>query len=242
MAEKPKLPKFKTPKGTLSFPKLNEMDTKFKKANSIGTYSCNMIFDANDAAFKDLIERLQPLHDEAVAEARAKFKELKVAARKKLQDKNGDEGIDINPIYSVLYDEETEEETGEVKVSFSRSAGGTSKAGKPWKAKFPIFDAKGQKMGYAGANTLPPIWGGTTAKVSFEVSPYFVEGTGLCGIKLTPLGVQIIDLKSGGGATAEDLGFEEEDGFEYDEEKYKPKNDTFDDETESDETDGESDF
>ena len=50
--------------------------------------------------------------------------------------------------------------------------------------------------------------------MSFDVSPYFIPGSGAAGIKLRLNAVQVIDLVSGGGRDAEGFGFEKEDGYE----------------------------
>ena len=113
-----------------------------------------------------------------------------------------------------------------------KASGKDKKTGKPWSRKPTIFDAKGKPM-----TPVPSIWGGTIGKVSFEVGPYFVQGQAMAGISLSLNAVQIIELRSGGGGTAESYGFGEEDGYEYDEAdapKAAPSETTTEDDSEED--------
>lgn len=195
-----------TPKQTFKFPKLNEPDygTKdYPKEN--GEYSVKTLAQADSPATKKFLAFLQPHFDEAISEAKRQFKELKVETRKKLGD------ITINPLFTTLYDQETEEPTGEIEFKFAMTASGEikkgPKAGQKWSQKPGIVDAMG--------NTLakpPAIWGGTEGLVSFELSPYFIPGNGACGLKLKLVGVQIVDLKTAGERSASSMGFGKVEG------------------------------
>lgn len=218
--KKPKNPEFTSPRGTYVYPKLNEPDygtDEFPKPD--GEYSLRLRL--TEAEAEPLLEKLKPLLQAAYEEGRAKFAELPVATRKKLKD------ITENELFQVEYDKETEEPTGNVLFKFAMKASGKSKkTGKEWSRKPVIFDAKGKKMVNA-----PAIWGGTVGKVSFEVRPYFIVGSGAAGLKLGLNAVQIIDLVSGGGRDAEGYGFGEEDGYEADDEQDAEDNGAFKDET-----------
>lgn len=200
-------PKFTSPKGRFSFPKLTEPDTKFKKE---GEYSVKLILSAEDA--QPLIDKLEPLHVQADEEGREKYAKLPVASRKKMEAKGG--GYALNPFYSPVYDRETEEETGEVEFKFNMKASGVNeKTGKAWTMKPTIYDAKGKII-----TKKIKIGGGTIGKVAFSAMPYFVPGSGAAGISLKMDAVQIIDLKEGFDRDASSYGFgQEEGGFEYDE-------------------------
>lgn len=211
--KRPKRPKFTSPRGTLKFPNIVKPDYGNKEyPKPDGEYRVKVVFDGNDPLVVAMIEKLQPLHDAAVLKGREEFAALKVDTRKKLKD------ITIQPLYGTLYDKETEEPTGQIEFNFKKKHSGKRKnketgVEEKWVAKAPgIFDAKGNPI----ASKAIKIWGGTVAKISFEVGDYFIPGTGLTGLKLILEGAQIIKLVSEGVATAEDLGFEvEEDGFEY---------------------------
>lgn len=193
-----------TPRGVFKFPHLNKPDygnEAFPKPN--GEYKVQLILSEADA--QPLIDKLQPIHDKAVEDGKEEFSKLKVEARKKLKE------LAVNDMYSIEYDRDTEEPTGNVIFKFTMAASGKSKKGDTWTRKPALFDAKGKPM-----LKCPDIWGGTEGRVSFEVSPYFIPGTGAAGIKLRLNAVQIIDLVSGGQRDAGAYGFGEEDGYEAD--------------------------
>ncbi len=224
MAEaKKKYPKFTSCRLTFKFPKLSEIDYGTKEyPKPDGEYSTRGVVSADDPSVKAMLAKLAPLHAEAVAAAEQEAKAMKVEQRKALEKKNGKGLIQVNDLFTTLYDQETEEPTGEIEFKFAMKAGGIvkkgPKTGQKWSRKPDLYDAKGQLLKKA-----PAIWGGTIGKVSFEVSPYFIPGTGAAGLKLGLLGVQIIDLVSGGQRTAASHGFGEEDGYSHE--------GSFDDET-----------
>lgn len=209
MAQKEKRkkdPEFTTPRGTFVWPKLTEPDygtDKYKKPD--GEYSVKVRFDGSDPAVIALIEKLTPLHEAAVSEGKEKFAELGVKDRKRLKE------LTVNPLFSEVYDEETEEPTGEIEFKFAMPASGTykkgAKEGKKWTAAPIIVDAQGVKI-----NKAPNIWGGTIGRISFSARPYWVAGTGMAGLKCRLIGVQIIDLVSSGSRSAESMGFTKEEG------------------------------
>ena len=207
MAEKKQFPEFTTPRGTFKLPSLSEPDfgnEKFPKPD--GEYSVTVVYRADDPAVKAFIAKLKPHHDAAIKTAEEAFKKLDVGQRKKLK------AVTVNDLFKTVYDNETEEPTGEIEFKFSMPAGGVIKngprKGKKWSAKPDIFDAKGRPM-----LKVPAIWGGTEGKVAFEAGDYFIPGSGLAGLKLRLKAVQIIVLVLPGGRTAESYGFGEEDGY-----------------------------
>lgn len=206
MAEKrQKNPEFTSPRGVFVYPKLNEPDygtTEFPKPD--GEYSVTLRLSHDEA--EPLLKKLKPHLDAAYEAGREAFAKLPVGTRKKLKD------ITENDLFKVEYDRETEEETGYLLFKFTMKASGKTKTGREWSRSPAIFDAKGKRM-----DKVPPIWGGTVGKVAFEARPYFIVGSGAAGLKLSLNAVQIIDLVSGGGRTADGYGFGEEDGYEYDE-------------------------
>jgi Single-stranded DNA-binding protein, Bacteriophage T7 len=196
-------PNFTSFKGTFKYPRLNEPDTKFKAE---GEYSVKLIGRLDDPAVHAFVQKLMPLHEAAVKRAEGLIKKGKK--------------LTVNPLFNTVFDETTEEDTGEIEFTFKMAASGEykngPKAGQKWSRKPGLFDAKGNAMVKA-----PSIWGGTVGKVSFEVGVdresgepgYFVPGTGACGLSLRLLAVQIIDLVSGGQRTAAAYGFGEEEGY-----------------------------
>jgi hypothetical protein len=214
-------PKFTTPAGAFQFPKLFEPDTKYKDA---GEYSVKLRLSEEAAA--PLIAKLQPLFDAAVKAGEEEYKKLPVKTRKSTAFKE-------TPFYSPVYDEESEEETGEVEFNFKMTASGVSKkTNKPWTRKPAVFDAKGKPI-----LKDPEMWSGTVGKVNFEVLPYYTTIAG-AGISLRLNAVQVIELRTGGAQNASAYGFEEEDGYEYEDDHGIPAGD--DDETPPFDTDDEA--
>ncbi|MER8421835.1 hypothetical protein [Mesorhizobium sp. M1329] len=220
---KKKLPQFTTPRGIFVYPKLTEPDYGTKDyPKPDGEYSLKFRLSLEDAeAFVDRkikhgdeMVSLQSLYNAAMQDAERQFAELKVESRKKLGS------VKPNDLFTVLYDQETEEPTGEVEFKFKMKASGEfkqgPKAGKKWSRKPDLFDAKGRKIGN-GVN----IWGGSEGKVSFATREYFVAGTAAAGLTLMLGGVQVIELVTNGSRAANSYGFGEEEGYGYDPDDYR---------------------
>lgn len=212
--KKQKRPLYTTPKGPLRFPKIAEPgygSEEYPKPN--GEYATEIVYKASSAEAKALIKTLTPHYKEMQAWAQEEYKKLPVGTRK-ANEKKGITGPTFNPLYKEIYDKETEEPTGEISFKFQADASGEykkgPKAGQRWTFKPIVYDAHKNRI-----HNVPDIWGGTIARVAFEVSPYFIAGTAAAGLKLRLVGVQVIDLVAGGERSAESLGFEDEDGYAH---------------------------
>lgn len=215
MAEKKKRVTITSPKGTFIYPKLTKADYgNAEYPNPDGSYSVQLSMQADDPITKVFLKKLEALHAEAMAEAEVEFKKLKVETRKKLGK------VNVQPLYTTVYDQETEEPTGEIRFKIAMKASGTRRSDdSKWTAKPAIFDAKGRPM-----VKVPDIWSGTEGKVSFSPSAYFIPGTALAGLKLHLNAVQIIDLVSNGSRSASSYGFGTEEGYEYEPNEFAPEN------------------
>jgi hypothetical protein len=205
MAVREKKVQFMSPKGVFKYPKLTEPDygnEKFPKPD--GEYKVTMVLSEDEAA--GLIAKLTPLYEAALAAGQEEFKKMKVESRKKLKS------VTENPLFNTVYDQDTEEPTGDVEFTFKSKAGGLDKDKKRWSRKPGVFDAKGKPLGKGVA-----VWGGTVGKVAFTCSPYFIPGTGMAGLKLQLEAAQVIELVSAGQRSANSYGFGEEEGYEYEE-------------------------
>lgn len=232
MADKRKYHRFITPKATFRYPKILKPDygtKEFPKPH--GEYSVQAVFRLDDPAFQKMLAQLQVLHDQAVARGREEFSKLKVDQRKKLGK------ITVNPLYTVLYDQDTEEETGEVMMKFSCRHSFKDKKTEETRLLSPpdVFDAFKKPV----KNVDP--WSGTTGKVAFSVEDggYFIPSDGKVGISMRLSAVQIIDLVEGGQRSADSYGFDEEDGFDGSGRDEVSENDADED---TDEDDGSADF
>lgn len=186
MAKQPKL-RLITPEGVAKFPWLTEPDTRF---NDAGEYKVNLVLPKDDEATQALIKKIEKVF--------ADFqKTLKGAKLKKLPDSLGFE------------DEFTEDgdETGNVIFKFKAKTGYTNKAGEYVKMEAPkLFDSKLQPIAKGTA-----IWGGSTMMVNFTPSA-FDAGKNI-GVTLRLNAVQVIQINNGGGASAGDYGFGEQEGY-----------------------------
>jgi hypothetical protein len=211
--ERKKLEKFITPKGVAVFPWLNRPDTKF---NPLGEYRIKLRLSGDEAA--PLIEKLQKLHDKAVAQAKANPK------------KKGKK-VKVNDFYSNVVDDNGDE-TGEVELSFKMKASGTSKDGNAWTRRPDLFDAKGKPL-----NPEAKVFGGSLCKVNFEVLPYD-EAIGV-GLSLRLQAVQVIKLVSS-NRDAGSYGFGDESEDDDADESYEDNDESDDDEDEDSDEDGDS--
>ncbi len=196
MADKKKVVKITTPRGTAKFPWLNNPNTKFA---ADGVYTVNLLVPEDEA--QSLMEQLDEMAEETYQKAVEELKEKKkVAEIKKIQK--------VEP-----YSRETDEdgnETGNIEFKFKMPAKVTSKkTGKTITLAPKLFDAKGKPV----KNTVI-IYGGSIIKVNFSPSLYFMPATKQCGVSLRLNAVQVLDLVSRGGK-ATDYGFDKEDGYEY---------------------------
>ncbi|NPU64618.1 DUF2815 domain-containing protein [Bradyrhizobium sp. 83012] len=218
--KRPTSPKGTSFKGIFKFPKLNDPDygtKEYPKEN--GEFSTKLVGRIDDPDVQAFIAKWQPMHDEAIKRAEAEFKALPVATRKKL------EKVTVNPLYTEIYDEETEEPTGEIEIKFAMQYSGVYKSGpkqgQKWTRRPAIFDAVSKQP----MKKVPQIWGGTVGRIAFEVGlnkegqpGYFIPATGAAGLTLRLQAARIIDLVSAGQRDASGYGFgdEEEGGYAYD--------------------------
>ena len=84
-----------------------------------------------------------------------------------------------------------------------------TRKGDEWVRRVPIFDAKGKEIGAE----LTSIGSGTRGKIAYELMPYWMNDKNY-GVSLRLTGVQIIELREQGAASAASLGFSaEEEGY-----------------------------
>lgn len=101
-----------------------------------------------------------------------------------------------------------DEENGNVEINFKLKARVNMQNGDSFEQKPALFDAKGKPISDVN------VGGGSKVKVSYECVPFYTGLIG-AGISLRLRAVQVIDLvEFSGGAAAGAFGFEEEDGFE----------------------------
>ena len=226
MATKKSMEKAISPKGAAVFPWLTKADTKWKPE---GEFKTGLRLDAEAAeAFKADIES----RTEAALEAtKAELMEAaKTDPKKKAAIARTIKELQVAYPFKPTYDDDGEE-TGEMEFTFKTKATIKSKTGGVINKKLPLFDAKKQPIAAGVA-----IFGGSVIKVAFEYAPYYNPATKTVGVSLRMNAVQVIELNSGsGGGNAGAFGFDEEDGYEFDEEKQEGQTQ---DENQTDDSEG----
>lgn len=198
-----------TPRVTLKYPKLDKVDYGSEKyPDPDGSYNTRIIADRADPKVSAMLAKIDKSMERAKELAEEKFAKMDIKARKKIEAKTG--GIVADEPYSIVYDEDTEEDTGKIEMKVKMKASGTRKDKTKWTAKPDLFDGKGKPL-----KKGIQIWGGSVAILNLDLEPYFVDGSGSYGVSRRLNAVQVIELVSGGQRAASSYGFEaEEDGFD----------------------------
>ena len=224
-------PRFVTPKAELLYPYLTEPDTQY---NAHGEYKAEAklpadaeFFDAKGKSVGKIVDFLNQAIDDSVEQ----FGEEHNGKKKKGKEVEVPEAEDP-PIYL---------DGDDLFVKFKLKAYVEPQNGDPFTQSPVLFDAKGKK-----ANLSQNPWTGTIAKINFECVPYYNPKDTAAGVTLRMKAVQIIDPVFGGGASADEFGFGQEEGFDADDEPEVPNEEGFSDEGEGydaeEAEDGEGDF
>lgn len=219
-------PKFVTPRAPAIWPNLNTPDTKH---NAEGVYDCKQELRLDDPIVQKIKAKameiaeaeFEKLKEQFAGDSKvffdedaynAKVAELKGSGKKALAEKL--KLITLVEPMAPEFDDEGEE-TGTCIVKAKRKASGTykngPKAGQRWTAKPTIFNASGAQL-----NNPPQIGGGSEIKMSIELKPYYVAGTGQVGCSFNLEAVQLLTLVQFGQRDAGGYGFSAEDGDEID--------------------------
>lgn len=181
---------FVTPKGVAVWPSLNNPDTKFVAE---GEYHTKLRIPAEDAA--PLIQQLEGIREAYLADAVRRDPKVK-------QYKMAD-----------LYEEEVDDQgdlTGNYLFKFKQKAVIQTRSGSTMKMKVALFDSQRNP-------TTVQIGGGSVLRIAGSAIGYAMPSTKMVGLSLRPSAVQIIQLSSGGGASAD--AFSIEDGFVADDDE-----------------------
>lgn len=177
------------PAGTAYWCHTHEKDMRFAKGDpKKGKYKAAVVLPRVEV--EDLLEQLHELAQEAYDNAKAEAKG-KVAALFKNKE------VDLKYGYEVEYDEDGSE-TGNVIL--------TAKS----ENRPVMVDAKKNKI-----NKPVAVHKGDTIRIAVAIGQYFSPGFKCAGTTLYLNAVQIIEKTSGGAAGS--YGFDEEDGYAYDE-------------------------
>jgi len=192
--KKARNPRYVTDTGIAIYPYLIEPDTEY---NPEGEYKVKLrlspdseVYDAKRKSLGTMQEFLDEMLEKSVEKAKQENKG-------KIKEADAPYSFD--------------DDNGDLLVNFKLKASGTTRDGKEFTQAPALFDAKGKP--FEGDE----IWGGSKIKVSFEVVPFYTKLIG-AGITLRLKAAQIIELRQGGGASAENYGFGEEEGYEEEDE------------------------
>lgn len=159
--------KMVTPVAPCMYPFLNKPNTKW---NPSGVYKVDLIFDQDDPFVAELEANAQEAFEDAKDN-------MKPAQAKRVEY--------VSPVKPIV-DEETGEETGDVKLSFKRNVISKFK-GKTIKNTITIVDSKAQVI-----KDVPSIGNGSTLSVAFNASPAVVQGKFYLSLWMNA--VQLVDL------------------------------------------------
>jgi hypothetical protein len=195
-SKKNKAIRITSPVGTAKWVFVDKPSTKFKPE---GEYSVQVVFSKKDIAAigKQLAAEAKKAQADAIENAE---KAIQKKARAKYE-----------LVYGLSPEQDDEgEATGNYVLKVKRDAQYTSsKTGETVNVTIPVFDAK--KKPIKGAK----IGSGSLVKVAFDAVPFCADGLKKVGMTLRLVGVQVIELVEWkGGATADNCGFGEEDGYE----------------------------
>ena len=179
------------PIGTGGYMWVHQPSTKF---DPDGVYEVTVTWDKAEVA--DLERYLEGMLDEYTAD---QMRELDGAALGKFKN------AQRRPVFQPVYDEQGNE-TGMVKTKFKLKAkvrfkDGTIKENKPF-----VVDAAKQET-----DAIP--FSGSRVRVVFRPEPYYMPATGMLGMSMRLVGVQIIELVEGGTAGDGLSALSIEDGY-----------------------------
>ena len=180
---------FVTPKGVAVWPSLNNPDTKFVAE---GEYHTKLRVSADEAA--SFIQQLEGIREAYLADAVRRDPKVK-------QYKMAD-----------LYEEEVDDQgdlTGNYLFKFKQKAIIQTRSGSTLNMKVALFDSQRKP-------TTVQIGGGSVLRIAGSAIGYAMPSTKMVGLSLRPSAVQIIQLSSGGNASADAFAIEE--GFVADDE------------------------
>lgn len=183
-----------SPVGQAQWFKLVTPDQKYQK------YSVDLIVE-DSPEIRQIIEQMETLRDEKMKDQ--KKEDPKKAAKVVLAN--------TSPI-EPQYDSEGNE-TGKFVMKFRDGSEGKKKDGSIYKKAAPaIFDAKAKPIPKAQQETLK-VPNGSSIKIAFEMSPYFVPSLGV-GVTLKPKAAMLLKLEQ--VSQASDFGFSASEFAEQD--------------------------
>lgn len=188
-----KRPTITTPRGRLKYPRIiGKPDTKF---NADGEWKTQFILDVNEPGAEEFLNKIREAHKQAIVDETKKQQEK--ANGKKVVVKEGE----------LPFTESEDGQTVELRARL-KVKGENKKTGETWTNTVVIFDKKGKPI----TDQKIRIGGGSLAKFTAEMNPFYVAASKTAGVSLRLKAVQIIELvEFGGDASQYGFGNEEDD-------------------------------
>jgi hypothetical protein len=225
-----KLVRLTSPAGIARYPKLLKADEYQGKKS----FKTDLIVTPSDDGVQEYLDEIEAAADLAFENTKVELQAKIDGAKNGKDKKKAQETLDKLERHLPFFPEENDdgEETGNVVVRFAKNAEfKDKKTDEIVQTKVHHFDANGDAI-----KRPPSVWGGSTIKVAADVFPFYNPSGDKAGVSLRLQGVQIIELITGGGASAKSMGFGKVDGG------YSAAKDLDDsDDSDSDSSDGDSD-
>lgn len=187
-------------KGVLSYPHLNQPDTKF---DDQGVFKASVVCSLSVGKHADFPEKLDELLSKYIEEkSKGKKKKLKQHPDGLPYEVDEDEGTITFTIKNKVYRNKTEGHLFSTPIAFFD------------KENNPLGIVKVEEDELIASDTVPQIGGGTKAVVSVEVRPW--DASGKAGIALRPKALKLIEVQEPSGADAGSYGFDDDDDDDFD--------------------------
>ena len=183
-----KLERLTTPIGKAVWPYLNNPDTKFDED---GVYKVTLRLDQDDEATSQLVSSLQGQADQW-------YKSM-------VKEKGNPKLKKADLPWSEVIDEDGNP-TGEIDIRFKLKAKIRTKDDRVIENNVALFDAEGTPF-----KSEDIIGSGSKLKVCADAWGYMAPIG--CGVTLRIVAVQVLDLKTYEGKSAQDFGFDKTEGF-----------------------------
>jgi len=190
-----------TPKGRFEYAKVFEPQTKIGDQAIEPTYSATLIMNDSEEV-QEFINQLQGELEKATG--------LAEEAASKVKGRKAKMPICHDENFGQVYDDDGNP-TGEFYIKAKAKAEGETQAGKRWKFKPTVFDAKGKPF----PEQDPPLVGnGSTGRLA--ITAYAYAAPIGYGVSIRLDAAQVLNLVEYNGRSASDYGFAVEEGYSID--------------------------
>lgn len=199
---KQKLERLTTPVGIAYYPHVDTPD----EYKGVRKYKCGLILDGEDPFVAEIEKRADAAYEAAKAKLQEQIDSGELKGKKLAAAKKELEEVVVHYPFEDEFSDDGEA-TGNIILKTSAHAEFKDKKGNVKPIRINVFDSQGQQV-----KPVPSIWGGSKLRLALDINPYHMPATHMAGVSLRLSGVQIIELETGSGASAESMGFGAVDG------------------------------